>query len=290
MPSAGYLHDHCIQGRALLPGACMFEMGAAAARCMSSDSASSLLLGVSISAPLPLSATGTSAAEHAAILVCAASLGSGRLEVRSFQAAVSSRSQVHLAGWAGRASMSAARAAAASKLQQSALSSTVSAQQAGSMQQLPTAVARLLPVPRHGCGQPGGYAVHPAALDAATHTAAALADKSAADTGRDQNHLCFILFVHNQKPATQCSGQHITSAKRGTCRCDKDSSGGGGFQGGSEPRRQTRRLVGCGHAAGPATRRQRGHQLPLGFPAGDNCSHCRLPSQGEVPHSRFIRK
>ena len=30
----GYLHDHRIQGRALLPGAAMFEMAAAAARCM----------------------------------------------------------------------------------------------------------------------------------------------------------------------------------------------------------------------------------------------------------------
>lgn len=45
-----------------------------------------------------------------------------------------------------------------------------------------TNVACLLPSPLGGCGQPGGYAIHPAALDAATHTAAAFADAPGTDS------------------------------------------------------------------------------------------------------------
>ena len=182
--AAGYLHDHRIQGRALLPGAAMFEMAAAAARCMSTHSADSLLVGVSISAPLPLSNPGqAAAAEHTLpVLVCAANLGSGRLEVRSSLAASIARSQLHLGGWAGHASMLAASRTPQQQAQEGAIGRALQGlQHLARMQhqlQQPTAVACLLPAPLDGGGQPGCYAVHPAALDAATHTAGAFAGTS----------------------------------------------------------------------------------------------------------------
>lgn len=187
---SGYLHDHRIQGRALLPGAAMFEACAAAARCMSAASASSLVVGVSISAPLALSAA-PGGAQH--LLLCSASLGSGRLEVRSLAAASHASAptaivqvpRLHLAGWTGHALTHASqkeRSLSPRSLPGApALAACVSLASPGSSVQPPTAVAGLVPAPCNSCDQPGGYAVHPAALDAATHTAGAFASTDQAE-------------------------------------------------------------------------------------------------------------
>ncbi|KAK9803914.1 hypothetical protein WJX72_004698 [[Myrmecia] bisecta] len=167
-----YLLDHHIQNRALLPGAAMFEMAAAAAQTLAGNPTNgrSLILGITISAPMVL----TPGAD--ALLSCAVSYESGRLEIRSGSAA-QQHNQVHLTGRAGcEAGLTSPPAtsatAALSNGSQSVLQTLTPARAA--TQTLPTAVASVALQPVLG-EQPSGYTMHPAVLDSCTHTAAAFA-------------------------------------------------------------------------------------------------------------------
>lgn len=95
----GYLFDHQIQGRVLLPGAAMFEMSASALGGLlssgSSTNGQSVVVGVGISAPFVLT-TGSGGQ----ILSCTVRVATGRIEVRSM-AATSKGSQLHLTGKSG---------------------------------------------------------------------------------------------------------------------------------------------------------------------------------------------
>lgn len=179
---AGYLHDHRIQGRVLLPGAAMFEMSSAVASCMNSSALPGVLLGVSISAPCILDDTSTTSHK---MLSCIVAYGTGRLEVRSataasnFAAAAGQRGQLHLAGWARQTATESIEPHGGQEQGKLRLLIDRVRPALGARVELPTAVAGLLPVPAGTCGQPGGYAVHPTMLDSATHTAAAFSGNHA---------------------------------------------------------------------------------------------------------------
>ncbi len=162
-------------------------MSCAAARCMNSSAVHNLLLGVSISAPCILEDVSSVPASTHRMLSCAVAYSTGRVEVRSFTAAsklaaaAGQRGQVHQGGWAGQAIMGASHQV--QKPHKAGLLSSVVRPAQGDLAELPTAVACLVPEPVGTCGQPGGYAVHPAALDSATHTAAAFSRKDSSDKG-----------------------------------------------------------------------------------------------------------
>lgn len=185
---AGFLHDHRIRGQVLLPGAAMFEMSCAAASCMNKSSLPTLLLGVVISAPLVLEDPSSGKAGGDRLLTCVVGCLTGQLEIRSVAAAsgvaaaAKHRGQLHLGGWAGQAAMPPATS---SLSEQEAVRSPLSGLFSAVEEKLhlPTAVAGILPLPVGTCEQPGGYAVHPAVLDSATHTAAAFSDADASEKG-----------------------------------------------------------------------------------------------------------
>jgi len=166
----------------------MFEMSCAAASCMNSSSLPTLLLGVVISAPVVLEEPSSSKAGGDRMLTCIVGCLTGRLEVRSAAAASGAAAvakhsgQLHLGGWAGQAGMPSATS---SLRKQEAVRSPLSGL-FGAMEEKPsllTAVAGILPLPEGTCVQPGGYAVHPAVLDSATHTAAAFSNADASEKG-----------------------------------------------------------------------------------------------------------
>ena len=55
---------------------------------------------------------------------------------------------------------------------------------------LPSSIANLSMLPSDSRGQPGGHIIHPAILDATTHTAAALANKSDTSGGDEGKIVC----------------------------------------------------------------------------------------------------
>lgn len=195
---AGYLHDHRIQGQVLLPGAAMFEMSCAAARCMNTSALPSLLLGVSISAPCVLEDMSSAPARNHKMLSCAVAYGTGRMEVRSFTAASSlaaaagQRGQLHLGGWAGQAAVASESSHQGQQHTKVSLLSKLLIKATADRVELPTAVANLVSEPMNACGQPGGYAVHPASLDSATHTAAAFSGQDTTDKG---DRPCLLISV-----------------------------------------------------------------------------------------------
>ena len=161
------------------------------------STAASPLLDVALMAPLDLQA-GLGMA--AAILSCTATAASGRLEIRSlatlpghpalalgYQPSTSGR--LHLVGKTGQLSAASpllpavpqtlpiGAASCGGPLGLEFLLGPMRASHGAGARVEPgfgRAVACLLLSPEPG-GRPGGYAVHPAALDASTHTAAALA-------------------------------------------------------------------------------------------------------------------
>ena len=222
----------------------MFEMSCAAARCMNSSALpSSLLLAVSISAPCILEDISSVPTRNHKMLSCSVAYSTGRMEVRSFTAASSlvaaagQRGQLHLGGWAGQA------AAAPSSHQEQprhrvTLLGGLVVPAVGGRAELPTAVANLMSEPVGTCGQPGGYAVHPAALDSATHTAAAFSGQDATDKG-ERFTLCLshrnsainlpvAQLVHSAKSRMleECCIEAVCCHGRG----DTNSGGARGFQ------------------------------------------------------------
>jgi len=147
------------------------------------------LLDAALTAPLPLR---DQPGPGSPTLVCTLAPGSGHLEVRSLARlhglAPASRRQ-HLAGRTGQLAAVAAGPAGQEAESGQRLRDAAGHEQlarllvkgAGVRRIGPRAadaagraLARVLLAPAASGGQPGGFAVHPAALDAATHTAAAL--------------------------------------------------------------------------------------------------------------------
>ncbi len=159
---------------------------------MNSSALPGLLLGVSISAPCVLE--DTSATSHK-VLSCTVAYGTGRLEVRSataasnFAAAAGQRGQLHLAGWAHQTATESTYLHGGQEQANLGLLNNIVRPALGARPELPTAVAGLMPVPAGTCGQPGGYAVHPAVLDSATHTAAAFSVNHTDEKG-ERHPLC----------------------------------------------------------------------------------------------------
>lgn len=177
--SAGYLHDHRIKGQILMPGAAMFELSAAAVRCLSNAAPQGLIRGISISAPLVVN--DDISREAGKVLTCNVALATGRLEVRSFMAASKADApaeQLHLGGWAAQAHLEHLDGKA-HKGEARAWELRMVISPLRQQTRLPTVVAGILPCPDGTCGQPNGHAAHPAVLDSATHTAAAYASGSA---------------------------------------------------------------------------------------------------------------
>lgn len=153
-----------VQGQALMPGAAMFEMAASAAATVAlSVGAAALpaLLGVSIPAPLPLSAQ---AASSSTLLSVVLDTASARLTVQS-QAATGSPPRLHLAASAGIAAV---------------ITPTVEAQQAATAASRLAAALQFIAATQHASGtavadlqqecrsQAAQYNVHPAVLDCCT--------------------------------------------------------------------------------------------------------------------------
>jgi hypothetical protein len=178
---AGYLHDHRIQGQVLMPGAAMFELSGASARCLGGEEARAVIQGISLSAPLIISDANTAAKK---LLTCTVKCETGRLEVWSLlsasQPVTASRfhGQLHLGGWAHQTLAPArlsSRTDAGSQVPRTVIKLLPQLLQVAHTFQMPTSVACLRPIPYNTCKQPDGHAIHPATLDAATHTAAAFA-------------------------------------------------------------------------------------------------------------------
>lgn len=166
-PALAHLWDHQVQGRALLPGAAMFEAAVAAGTLLLGSaeptpaaSAGLVLAGVSIPAPcvLPDSGSGLSSS---AVLTTAVEQATGRVALHGFTAA-------HLVGCFARSAGAPAPAAISS----SHLATGLRLLLAGSLQleaaprhPLPAAVAW---VEDGGRLQAGQYLLHPAAIDNAT--------------------------------------------------------------------------------------------------------------------------
>ena len=69
---------------------------------------------------------------------------------------------------------------------------------------LPSSIANLSMLPSNFRGQPGGHIIHPAILDAATHTAAALANKSDTSGDDEGKIMCEkFLKVLDRNPSTK---------------------------------------------------------------------------------------
>lgn len=153
-----------VQGRALMPGAAMFEMAASAAATLAdaTPGSAAALLGVSIPAPLPLT---THAAAASTLLSCTLDAASGRLTVQS-QAAAGGHPRLHLAASAGVAPAVPALAvrthqgAVLPSRAAAALASTSASQHAGG-----TTIADLQ---QDAHSQAAQYNVHPAVLDCCT--------------------------------------------------------------------------------------------------------------------------
>lgn len=235
----GYLNDHRIQGRILLPGAAMFEMSCAAAHCMHSSALHGLLLGVSISAPCILQDTSTTSHK---VLSCSVEYGTGRLEVRSAIAASSSaaaarrRGQLHLTGWAGLIAAESSGLNHGHERRELRLLNDLLRPAVGARAELPTAVAGLVPGLAGTCGQPGGYAVHPAVLDSATHTAAAFSGNHPNENGERHSGIVLpilcakvtLSYVRGSSPARfdYCQLSKVLCG----CSGDEDPGGVGGVQ------------------------------------------------------------
>lgn len=86
-PGLSWLRDHSVQGRALLPGAAMFEMAAAAATaCQPADgslSTAAALASLAILAPCVLASTEGGGRGSSVLLSCAVDCRSGSIEVQS---------------------------------------------------------------------------------------------------------------------------------------------------------------------------------------------------------------
>ena len=169
-----YLWDHRVQGRALLPGAAMFETAYAAGMLLlagasgtgSKAAAAAALAGVSIPAPLVLPEGSASSVT----LTTAVEAATGRVTLHSKSG--SAKPTVHLAGAVGRCLAGPVPAAAPCSPHQMALpwltSSATLAAEGG--QQLPMATASLWQSVRHQAGQ---YHLHPAVTDNATQVTVA---------------------------------------------------------------------------------------------------------------------
>lgn len=198
--SLAYLRDHCIQGRVLFPAAAMLEMclaGAGAALEPLAGGGPLVLSGVAIAAPLVLPAQ--SAAVRAPVQVVSLSLhyATGALVVQSSQNSIGGSFSMadtswtrHMAARAGCLAPTGIASGKAGKLSGSlqqrmyaafVASATVAIGAAGLLPgggsqspQLPVATGQVVGGELLSTQQPEGYIMHPALLDAATHTAAAL--------------------------------------------------------------------------------------------------------------------
>ena len=224
----GYLHDHQVQGRILLPGAAMFEMSNAASKCLGSIAKAFVVHSINLQAPCELHKPYGSSARSTKLTQCCISYISGQVEVNSTPSTGTTRhfGRVHMTGWSaqfnplvahwksrldgdklqgdGILSIDLMKASAERQhlakrtldiyahlrsLSEWLHKASLNPQEesihrslfphlqqdmcATSRLSLPTCTAMVSHTPPSNCGQPSGYAMHPAILDAATHTAAA---------------------------------------------------------------------------------------------------------------------
>lgn len=180
-----YLQDHRVGGRALFPGAAMFEAAHASAMLLleggSASAAQPALAGLSIPAPLVL-APGDA---HAMLHTTLDTAGSGALRVQS--SGSGGRAAVHLAGTVARAQSAAELAGRAASVGSSsdygmpspALVQLVAAASPAGSLSLPSVVGCLEQSPRHAQG--GSYHLHPALIDCTTQVTSALNSGSSGD-------------------------------------------------------------------------------------------------------------
>lgn len=184
--SQAYLHDHQVQGRAIFPAAAMLEMALAVGRNFSGSSVQRALVGASIMAPLSL------VAKQSVTLTCCLDYSCGSLVLSSLLPSTGSRmSRQHMETQAGytpatlqlkATSMPSLQRRMFASFVMSALGALLSAvpqlfaASGGSPGKLAMALGRADGTSLLAPQQPDSYIMHPAMLDAATHTAAALQD------------------------------------------------------------------------------------------------------------------
>lgn len=155
-PEASYLWDHCVAGKALLPGAGLFELAAASAATLLLAAGIAALAGVTIPAPLVLPAPTAAQQGAGAMALCKLDASSGIVEISS-----TAQRSVHL-----RATLTAVAFTAAVQATRSTpfLTIAIKAQTARE----PACVAAVEDLEQHA----KGVALSPAVLDACLHLGA----------------------------------------------------------------------------------------------------------------------